>query len=154
MSFAISDLRQRPEFFDAVADRIWRAWWERNGVPLAAVATRLRDNLAGPGIPIALVAHREDAFLGTASVIASDLDERLQYTPWVAAVWIEPEARKQGVGRALITHAVDEGFALDFGRIYLCAAPPLRRYYVNLGWTPIEDGVGERKLTVFVRERT
>src|ERR1700682_478383 len=30
LPFTISDLRQRPEFFDAVADRIWQAWgWGR-----------------------------------------------------------------------------------------------------------------------------
>ena len=35
MPFTISDLRQCPEFFDTVAERIWRAWWEPDGHPLA-----------------------------------------------------------------------------------------------------------------------
>jgi len=26
LAFTVSDLRQRPEFFDSVADRIWQAW--------------------------------------------------------------------------------------------------------------------------------
>jgi hypothetical protein len=33
-AFTISDLRQRPEFFDPVAERIWRAWWKVYGHPL------------------------------------------------------------------------------------------------------------------------
>lgn len=152
MTFAISDLRQRPEFFDAVADRIWQAWWQHR-VSREKFVERVRENLVGPGMPLALIAHDGGGFLGTASLIASDLDERPHYTPWVAAVWVEPDARGQGIGRALVERAADEGFALGHARIYLCAPPARRSYYVELGWTPIEDGVGPRDLTVFVRNQ-
>lgn len=153
MSFTISDLRERPEFFDAVADRIWRAWWEPNGHPLSLITGRLTENLAGAGIPIALVAHRGDEFLGTASLIDSDLNERPQFTPWVAAVWTEPDARGQGIGRALVSRARDEAFALGHDRVYLCASPAMRSYYLELGWTVLEEDVGARPLTVFVSHR-
>ena len=153
MTFVISDLRLRPEFFDAVADRIWQAWWQRHGVPLEYISTRLRENLVSAAVPIALVAHHGAAFLGTASLIASDLDERLQYTPWVAAVWTEPHARGQGIAAALIARAVEEGFALGHSRIYLCAAPARRNFYLKLGWTPIEERVGPLDLTVFSMDR-
>jgi GNAT superfamily N-acetyltransferase len=136
-----------------VADRIWRAWWKRHGVSLAYVVGRLRENMAGPGLPLALVAHRAGQFAGTASLIASDLDERPAYTPWVAAVWTEPDVRGQGIARALIGRAAKEGFAAGFPRIYLCAAKRLRVYYERLGWTPIEDDVGDLQLTVFAREQ-
>jgi hypothetical protein len=33
MNFTVPDLRQRPEFFDDVADRIWSAWWKPRGFP-------------------------------------------------------------------------------------------------------------------------
>jgi hypothetical protein len=88
LAFTISDLRQRPEFFDSVADRIWQAWWEPNGYPLAYIETRLKENLQDTPIPLALVAHDGKSLLGTASLIASDLDERPELTPWVAAVWV------------------------------------------------------------------
>jgi hypothetical protein len=84
--FTISDLRQCPEFFDTVADRIWREWWQLNGYPLEYISTRLRENMDAAPIPFALVAHEGEKFLGTSSVIASDLEERPQLTPWVAAV--------------------------------------------------------------------
>lgn len=102
--FTISDLRQRPDFCDTVADRIWRAWWQPHGHPLDHVTTRLRENLTATPIPFALVAHDGDTFLGTASVIASDL-ERPLLTPWVAAVWVDEDARKRGVGAALVDRA-------------------------------------------------
>ena len=153
MSFAISDLRQRSDFFDVVADRIWQAWWKRHGVPVEYISTRLRENLVSPGLPIALVAHRGEDFLGTVSLIASDLDERPQYTPWVAAVWTEPAVRGLGIAPALIERAVNDGFALGYARIYLCAAPLRRDFYLKLGWTPIEEGVGALGLTVFLRQQ-
>src|SRR3984893_13706554 len=98
LPFTISDLRQRPEFFDVVADRIWQAWWKADGHPLDYISGRLRENLNAEPIPLALVAHQGSAFHGTASLIASDLPERLHLTPWVAALWVEPQARRRGVG--------------------------------------------------------
>ncbi|UFS74507.1 GNAT family N-acetyltransferase [Tardiphaga sp. 37S4] len=151
--YTISDLRQQPDFFDTVADRIWQAWWKRHGVPEAYIVERLRENMQGTDLPIALVAHRGPDFLGTASLLVSDLDERPQYTPWVAAVWTEPDARKQGIAPALIERACLEAFSRGHARVYLCAAPPRRAWYESIGWTPIEDGVGALKLTVFFRER-
>jgi GNAT superfamily N-acetyltransferase len=154
VSFTISDLRERPEFFDIIADRIWRAWWERQGVLLGYIEARLRENLAGPGVPLALVAHDAPGFLGTASLIASDLDERPQYTPWVAAVWTEPVARGRGVARALLARARDEAFRLGHQRVHLCARPAMQDYYLALGWKPIEARVGPLQLTVYACDRS
>jgi GNAT superfamily N-acetyltransferase len=151
-SFTISDLRQRPEFFDVVADRIWQAWWKADGHPLAAIATRLKENLDAAPIPFALVAHREAEFLGTASVIESDLAERPQYSPWVAAVWVDPAFRGSGVGAAVVARAANDCFALGFGRAYLCARPDRTSFYTGLGWVAIEQGIGEKRLSVFVRD--
>ena len=149
----ISDLRQKPEFFDTVADRIWRAWWEPNGVPLAYITGRLRENMVAGPIPRAFVAHVGGEFAGTASLIASDLDERPLYTPWIAAVWVEPGFRSRGIGRQLVDHAAQYAFGLGVPRVYLTARPARRSYYEGLGWTPIEDGVGDLQMTVFVRNR-
>jgi GNAT superfamily N-acetyltransferase len=148
----ISDLRQKPEFFDTVADRIWRAWWEPRGVPLTYISGRLRENLTAGLMPRAFVAHVGDIFAGTASVIASDLDERPQYTPWVAAVWTEPQLRSRQIGRRLVAHAAQYAFDAGLPRIYLAARPLRRSYYEGLGWTPIEEDVGEAQVTVFARE--
>jgi GNAT superfamily N-acetyltransferase len=149
--FTISDLRQRPEFFDAVADRIWQAWWKADGHPLDYIAGRLRENLSAAPIPFALVAHEGSRFLGTASVIASDLAERPQLTPWVAAVWVEPPARAHGIGAALVDRAAQDGFALGTGRIYLCARPERSGFYERLGWSLIERNIGRYNLDVFTR---
>jgi GNAT superfamily N-acetyltransferase len=156
LAFTIADLRQQPQFFDAVADRIWQEWWEPNGYLLDHIRARLVENMQDTPIPLALVAHDASgtagAFLGTASAIASDLDERPELTPWVAAVWVEETARGHGVGAALVDAAARACFALGFARAYLCARPRMTPYYERLGWTVIERKVGARQLSVFIRE--
>jgi GNAT superfamily N-acetyltransferase len=152
-AFTICDLRQRPEFFDAVADRIWRAWWEPNGHPLDYITGRLAENMLDTPIPLALVAHDGSAFLGTASLIASDLDERPDLTPWVAAVWVEEAARGHGIGAALVDAATHACFKLGFARAYLCARARMTGFYERLGWTLIERRVGPHQLNVFIREK-
>jgi GNAT superfamily N-acetyltransferase len=153
LTFSISDLRQQPAFFDAVADRIWRAWWKERGFPIGYIAGRVRENMNAERIPFALVAHQGEAFLGTASVIASDLEERPHYTPWVAAVWVDPEHRERQIGRALVARAADEVFGLGIDRVYLCARPIRRNFYLRQGWKQIEEGVGRQGLTVFVQQK-
>lgn len=151
--FTISDLRDQPDFFDIVADRIWRAWWERHGVSLDQIHERLKENLGSAPLPTALVAHRGDVFAGTASLIVSDMEERPDYTPWVAAVWTEPAFRGAGIAPELIARAVDLGFSLGHPRLYLSSAIARLDYYRRLGWTPVEHGIGNFQLSVFIRER-
>jgi N-acetylglutamate synthase-like GNAT family acetyltransferase len=150
--FTISDLRQCPKFFDTVADRIWQAWWQPTGYPLDYISTRLRENMEATPIPFALVAHDGEKFLGTSSVIASDLEERPQLSPWVAAVWVEEDARRTGVGAALVNRAAHDCFALGVSRAYLCARPRMTGFYEALGWTVVERKIGPHHLSVFIRD--
>jgi len=152
LALTIADLRECPEFFDTVADRIWQTWWKPHGRPLSHIRGRLTENMNAEPIPFALVAHDRSEFLGTASVIASDLEERLQLSPWVAAVWVEPHARRRGVGAALVDRAAEACFALGIERAYLCARPERRVFYQRLGWTLVEQEVGPFHLGVFIRD--
>lgn len=154
MGITISNLSDRPEFFDQIADRIWRAWWQPNGVPLEYITERMKEGLASGGMPRAFVAHEGGVFAGTASVIASDLDERPQYTPWVAAVWIEPKFRSRRIGRQLIAHAARYALSLGVPKVYLTARPSRRSLYEELGWNVIEEGVGDLDFTILTWDAT
>ena len=149
---AISDLRERPDFAPVLTDRIWRAWWQARGTPLPRIAGRVAENLGQGPIPSAFVAHDGDRFLGTASVIEADMMERPQYTPWIAAVWVEPEARGAGLGAALVQHAASAIFRNGWSRAYLSAAPHRRTFYEGLGWTVLEDEIGDERQAVFIRD--
>ncbi|HSI39327.1 MAG TPA: GNAT family N-acetyltransferase [Xanthobacteraceae bacterium] len=150
ISFRICDLRDAPHFAEAVADRVWRAWWQRHGVPKETLAARVAENFTSSGVPLGLVAEHEGRFLGTASLIASDMDQRPALTPWVAAVWVEPEQRHAGVGAALVEAAAQCAFRLGFTQVYLAATPANAPFYLKRGWSLLEadiDGLG-----IFVRK--
>ena len=73
-------------------------------------------------------------------------------TPWVAAVWVEPQARRRGVGAALVDRAALDCFALGVFRVHLCTRHERSGFYQRLGWTPIERDVGPNQLDVFMRD--
>ncbi|MEI2300203.1 GNAT family N-acetyltransferase [Ensifer sp. MJa1] len=150
----VSDLRDTPHFFDAVADRIWRAWWEPHGFPLSHIEGLLENSMGKDTQSLCLVAHDGARFVGTASVIASDLEERPDLTPWVAAVWVDPPFRGIGIGGAIVLKAARA--ALDTGvvAVHLCALPGKRAFYERIGWRLDEKDVGEDRLDVFSMRRS
>lgn len=140
-TYSISDLRDRPEFAGDVADRIWNAWWRKDGHELAFIRGLVDENFASTGLPMAFVAHDGDTFLGTAHLIDSDLESRPQYSPWVAALWVDEAARGAGLGTALARAGADAAFKQGFETVYLCAKPRLTAYYEGMGWQKIEEDV-------------
>lgn len=144
----ISTLRQRPDFADTVADRGWHAWWTDSGEPLSRYRAALEPMLDGDGIPFGLVAHHNGTYLGSTLVIENDLEERPQYAPWIAALWVEPDWRRQGIAETLMTTARAEAARRGHGSCYLCATADKSPYYQARGFTRIERDVSG--LDVFV----
>ena len=85
-------------------------------------------------------------------MITADLPERPQLTPWVAAVWVEPQARRHGIGAALVDRAALDCFPLGVIRLYLCARRERAGFYERLGWIAVERDVGPHPLDVFIRD--
>ena len=137
----ISNLRQYPAFADTIADRGWHAWWTESGVPLEDYRAHLNPMLEQEGIPSALVAHDEDHYIGSVLIIENDLDERPDYAPWIAALWVEPEFRRQGIAAQLIARSREHVAKLGHDTCYLCATADKRPYYLKQGFTLLEEGV-------------
>ncbi|MFC0011655.1 GNAT family N-acetyltransferase [Devosia nitrariae] len=152
--FLLDDLRSQRMYATTVADRIWREWWGPHGATLADVEAALDECLDVNDLPVTLVAHESGRFLGTVTCVASDLAERSQYSPWIAALWVEPEERGQGLGAALLGKAEARLRDLGVGTMFLCAKSTLRRYYAALGWELLEQGVGPHLLDVWRRLAT
>jgi predicted N-acetyltransferase YhbS len=151
MTFDIVNLRDAPQFFPQVADRIWRAWWEPGGTTLAELEGKLSEVAAATDFPFTLVATADDGFVGTVTAIASDLDERPDLTPWIAALWVEPDFRRTGVARKLVESATQAMFDQDHPQVYLYANAPMRAFYLGLGWTLLEESFGQYAVDIFVR---
>ncbi|MBM6594582.1 GNAT family N-acetyltransferase [Microvirga pudoricolor] len=145
---AISNLRDRPDLAPDVADRVWQAWWKAKGYPLDHIADLVGENLTGSSIPFSLVAHDRTDFIGTVSVIENDFPDRPDYTPWLAALWVDRDHRERGVGAALVEQAAQAAFALGTGTIYLGALPEPRRFYEKRGWVCIEENADGEGLSI------
>ena len=91
-------------------------------------------------------------FSARRSALRPILSDRPQYSPWVAAVWVEPQHRLKQVGRSLVGHAAQTLFARGFARIYLCSSPTRLNFYTRQGWVPIEENVGEHLQTVYIMD--
>ena len=75
--------------------------------------------------------------LGSASLIPHDMDSRMELTPWLASVFVDPELRKQGIGSALVRYVVEEARSRGYQTIYLYT-PDRISFYEGLGWTFME----------------
>ncbi|WP_320202878.1 GNAT family N-acetyltransferase [Agrobacterium rosae] len=137
----ISNLRQHPAFADIIADRGWHAWWTESGVPLEEYRAHLDPMLETDGIPAALVAHDDDRYIGSVLIIENDLDERPDYAPWIAALWVEPDFRRQGIAAQLIASSREYAAQRGHDTCYLCATAEKRGYYLKQGFTLLEEDV-------------
>lgn len=137
----ISDLRNAARFAATIANRGWHEWWTDTEMPLSEYQSGIEQMAAGSGIPMAFVAHDGERYVGSVLLIGSDLDIRPQYSPWIAALWVEPEFRRRGVAEELIHAARSEAERQGHHACYLCAAESNSPYYRARGFRLVESAV-------------
>jgi predicted N-acetyltransferase YhbS len=134
-------MRSVRAFAKTVADRAWHEWWTNTDVSLAEYRSGIERMADDDAIPSALVAHIGKQYAGSVLLVDNDLEARRQYFPWIAALWVEPEFRRQGVATQLIEAARGEAAALGHDTRYLCATPANSPYYLARGFRLLESGV-------------
>ena len=75
--------------------------------------------------------------LGSAMLIAHDMDTRMEWSPWLAGVFVAPDYRRQGIGIELVRRVVQDASALGVRRLYLYT-PGVERFYSRHGWSVVE----------------
>lgn len=148
----IADLKSALSYRQVVIDRIWNAFWRPYGAARDAVVTALDDVLAADGFPFTLVALDGDSFVGTVTSIEHDVSGRPDLFPCVAALWVEPSFRGQRLGHRLVGAVLERLAEVGYGFAYLPAKRPLRDYYLDMGWTLVEEAVGPDLLDIFRRD--
>ncbi len=93
----------------------------------------LRTHTGRRQVPTTLVAVAGNELIGSASLLAADLDGWERLTPWLASVYVRPEWRGRGVGRRLVGRVVGEAAALGLPTVYLWTAGQ-QESYARLGW--------------------
>src|SRR5262245_26512666 len=122
-------LADRPEFIMSVAIWICQEWREEFAtVGLDAWLAEFRATLMRDGIPTTFVASEGPGLLGTASLIASDLPERPELSPWMASVYVLPRYRRTGIATALIGRVLAQASWLGMEQVYLQTATKVDFY--------------------------
>ena len=104
----------------------------------------LREMFSEKPYPFSLVAIDDDGVpMGCVHGVESELDDRPELEPFVAALYVEPRFRGRGVGGELLAAAERECGAAGFGEVYLCAWNE-PGWYVRRGWRVIAERVGEQ----------
>jgi GNAT superfamily N-acetyltransferase len=136
----IESIAAHPEPIETMARWQFGEWGHLEpGDSLEARIAYLRRQATNPGrIPMTFVALDDDEPLGSASAVEHDMSTHPELTPWLASVYVKPEARGRGVASALVQRVMQEVAALGTMRLYLYTESA-RGLYEKLGWHAIGE---------------
>ena len=69
---------------------------------------------------------------GSVFLIDNDLESRPELTPWLAGLFVLPEARRQGIGEALVSAVLAHATSIGYETVFLHSA--IGDFYRRLGW--------------------
>ncbi|PRY67801.1 GNAT family N-acetyltransferase [Halomonas ventosae] len=107
------------------------------GETQASRLAALRGECGRAGVPSVFVAIAAGRPVGTASLVAHDLDSRPDLTPWLASVYVRPEWRGRGIASSLVRRVEAEASGNGIERLYLFT-PDRQALYRRLGWADHE----------------
>ena len=89
------------------------------------------------GLPTTLLALEGEELLGSVSLVFEDAPELQEHgSPWLASLYVRPEARGRGIGAALVRAALARAEVEGVGELFLFT-PEHRDFYARLGWRPL-----------------
>ncbi len=143
----ITYLKEKPQFIPDLARLIHAEWgylYPKRTVE--DLVGPLKKNINTDRVPLTLVAVENDMLIGTVSLEEYDMDTRMEYTPWLASLYVLPEYRNTGLAEKLVERATAQARALGVQTLYLFTLKPHAGFYENRGWQVLEKTVyrGER----------
>jgi len=102
------------------------------GQSLQARIEKMQAYLNDEFIPSTFVAI-ENEVLGSAAIVACDMKERKQYSPWLASVYVAPEYRRKGTATELVRHVMQQAAENKIKKLYLYT-PDQEQFYKKMGW--------------------
>ena len=89
------------------------------------------------GLPTTLLALEGDELLGSVSLVFEDAPELQEHgSPWLASLYVKPDARGRGLGAQLARAAVARAAAEGVPELFLFT-PEHKDFYARLGWRPL-----------------
>ena len=89
------------------------------------------------GLPTTLLALEGQELLGSVSLVFEDAPELQEHgSPWLASLYVKPQARGRGIGAQLARAAVARAAQEGVDELFLFT-PEHRDFYARLGWRPL-----------------
>lgn len=133
----IVNLKEIPETIPLIAKWHHDEWAYLN--PQSTLKNRIKkyhEYLGQVFIPSTYVAFEKDDIMGSASIVKSDMKTRMEYSPWLASVYVHPEHRNKRIGTKLVSHVMAMAKKNDCETLYLFT-PDKENFYKRLGWSTI-----------------
>jgi GNAT superfamily N-acetyltransferase len=130
-------IADRPDLVSILGEWLWHEWWRDAGYTLEQTRSGVAASVSHSGPPQTFVLLADGKPVGTASLVAHDLDERPDLTPWLAGVFVIPEARGRGHVIHLIqaVEAACRSAGIPVVWLYTAGA---ERVYTRAGWWSVE----------------
>jgi GNAT superfamily N-acetyltransferase len=145
----IESIADHLDWVPLIAGWHWHEWGDTDPLGSQAQWTQgLSERTLRDQIPTTYVAVERGHPVGSVTLVEHDMEIRLDLSPWLAGVYVQPQSRLHGVGSALVRHALGQVQRLGFPALYLYTHSA-RPFYEHLGWEVREDTVyHERPVTI------
>ena len=130
----IQDLKDQPQYLPTLAAWHHHEWWSLN--PDCSVEQRIEEmqSCLNPDfIPSTFIAT-QTGLMGSAAIVAHDMDIKPELTPWLASVFVTPAYRNQGIGSQLVKFAMQKAQQSGIETLYLFTSESREIFYRKLGW--------------------
>ncbi|WP_163556866.1 GNAT family N-acetyltransferase [Klebsiella michiganensis] len=134
----IHPLYAAPQHASCVTEWLWRAFGA-DALPRAFFASIVEHSQTPGALPITFVAVEGERLLGTVGLWRCDLISRQDLYPWMAALYVAPESRGQGLAGKLQQHVIGYARAQGYTELFLYSA--CRDFYERFGWQYIGEGL-------------
>ncbi len=99
-------------------------------------AAELRASTTGRPVPVTWVLVDDEGVWGSASILEQDMTTHPELGPWLANVYLHPSRRGAGLGRALISRAMQHCRDNGITELFLYTTDRVSLYR-QLGWEPL-----------------
>ncbi len=148
----IVSMRERPDLAPLVAQWLWDAFWRDDGYSAEETLAAVLEAVTDRPMPRCFVLLANGAAVGTASLVADDMAERPELTPWLAGVFVAPAARGRGYAGRLVDAVERAARAAGHATLWLYTSRA-ERIYARIGWERVE-ALAHRDMPVVLMRRT
>ena len=117
----ILPLYAAPQYAPQVTDWLWHAFGGET-LPREFFASIVQHSQTAEALPLTFIAVEGEQLLGTIGLWRCDLISRQDLFPWLAALYVAPAARGQGLAGKLQRHVIDYARRAGFRELYLYSA--------------------------------